>query len=323
LRIINTVLSLTVPQLKDSSGNAIAECVQFVDGSSWGSVRLADVKIAGEAASNLSVQVIGDPAYSIPSACSGSSGTTEDTVTAFGANGILGVGTFIQDCGQACTVQGHAIYFSCPTSTTCADTAMALASQVSNPVAFFATDNNGISIQLSSVSGTAAAVSGSLIFGIGTQGNNGIGSAKVFTLASDGSLTTDFNGSTLTESFIDSGSNAYYFPDSNITVCAKTTSAPGFYCPSSTLGLSGAIVGGNSATVSFSIANASSLFTTNTTVAAASTLGAPSTSVAANGSTFTGSNTFDWGLPFYFGRTVFTAIEGQNTSAGAGPYFAF
>jgi hypothetical protein len=32
---------------------------------------------------------------------------------------------------------------------------------------------------------------------------------------------------------------------------------------------------------------------------------------------------FDWGLPFYFGRTVFTAIESQNTPAGPGPYFAF
>ena len=32
---------------------------------------------------------------------------------------------------------------------------------------------------------------------------------------------------------------------------------------------------------------------------------------------------FDWGLPFYFGRSVYTAIENQNTSAGMGPYFAF
>ncbi|HZU45234.1 MAG TPA: DUF3443 family protein, partial [Terriglobales bacterium] len=42
----------------------------------------------------------------------------------------------------------------------------------------------------------------------------------------------------------------------------------------------------------------------------------------------TGSNpgpppTFDWGLSFFFGRTVFTAIEGQNTPAGPGPYFAY
>jgi hypothetical protein len=32
---------------------------------------------------------------------------------------------------------------------------------------------------------------------------------------------------------------------------------------------------------------------------------------------------FAWGLPFFFGRTVFTAIDGQTTPGGVGPYFAF
>jgi len=32
---------------------------------------------------------------------------------------------------------------------------------------------------------------------------------------------------------------------------------------------------------------------------------------------------FDWGLPFYFGRSVFTAIEGKATPGGPGPFFAF
>jgi Protein of unknown function (DUF3443) len=33
---------------------------------------------------------------------------------------------------------------------------------------------------------------------------------------------------------------------------------------------------------------------------------------------------FAWGrLSFFFGRTISTAIEGQTTPAGAGPYFAF
>lgn len=29
---------------------------------------------------------------------------------------------------------------------------------------------------------------------------------------------------------------------------------------------------------------------------------------------------FDWGLPFFYGRNVFTAIEGQSTPGGTGPY---
>jgi hypothetical protein len=36
-----------------------------------------------------------------------------------------------------------------------------------------------------------------------------------------------------------------------------------------------------------------------------------------------GSTTFDWGLPFYFGHTVYTAIQGAVTAVGTGPYVAF
>jgi hypothetical protein len=78
-----------------------------------------------------------------------------------------------------------------------------------------------------------------------------------------------------------------------------------------------------SSSINFSVANADSLFSTNSTIAAAVSLAAPSGSVSTDGSTFDGTDTFDWGLPLYFGRNVYTAIENQNTSAGMGPYFAF
>jgi len=32
---------------------------------------------------------------------------------------------------------------------------------------------------------------------------------------------------------------------------------------------------------------------------------------------------FDFGLPFFFGRTVWTAIGGANTPLGPGPFWAF
>jgi hypothetical protein len=325
LRIINTALTLSLPLQKNSAGSVIAECVHFVDGSSWGPLRLADIKISGEVASNQAVQIIGDSAYpTIPDACIGS-GTAENTVAAFGANGILGVGPFIQDCGSACVTAGGATYYTCTSSTACTDSGMPLAMQVTNPVTAFATDNNGVIIQLPVLTSTAATVSGSLIFGIGTQGNNSVGSAKVIMLDSVGALTTAYKTQTLDQSFIDSGSNAYYFPDGSIALCAQGTHAPGFFCPAQTLNLSATITGTNnvSSSVNFTVANADSLFSTNSTVAAAVTLAAPSNSVSADGSTFDGTKTFDWGLPFYFGRSVYTAIESKNTSAGMGPYFAF
>ena len=35
------------------------------------------------------------------------------------------------------------------------------------------------------------------------------------------------------------------------------------------------------------------------------------------------TDTFDWGLPFFYGRSVYTAIQGAVTSVGTGPYVAF
>lgn len=325
LRILASVLSVTLPQQVDNSGNAVLECTQFVDGYSWGSIRKADIQIAGESASGAAIQVIGDPAFpTVPSDCS-SVGSAENTVQTFGANGILGVGPFISDCGSGCSTVPNPIYYTCLLSGTCSNAAMAIEQQVSNPVAFFATDNNGVIVQLPAVGESgAASVSGSLIFGIGTQGNNGLGSATVVTVSSaDGSLTTQYKGSALTESFIDSGSNAYYFPDASLNVCQPNTIAPGFFCPGATVSLSATIQGANGASVpvSFDIADANTLFGTNAIIAAASNLGSPSVSDAANG--FDGTDSFDWGLPFYFGRTVFTAIETRNTAGGEGPYFAF
>ena len=41
------------------------------------------------------------------------------------------------------------------------------------------------------------------------------------------------------------------------------------------------------------------------------------------GANAVGPDFFDWGLPFYFGRTVYTAIENAATAVGTGPYVAF
>ena len=192
-------------------------------------------------------------------------------------------------------------------------TVAGLAQQVQNPVWMFSSDNNGVIIELPAVpAGGAPSVSGSMIFGIGTQSNNNLGGATVFALNANADITTVYNGKSYNTSFIDTGSNGYFFLDQTTTglpLCASPNS--GFYCPTATQNLAASVQGSNGAskTVSFSIANADSLFTTPNF--ALPELGGPNT------------NTFDWGLPFFYGRNVFTAIELQNTPAGPGPYWAY
>jgi hypothetical protein len=100
LRVLASVLTLSLPVASATDGNSLVECTQFVDGYSWGPVATADLEVAGEKASSLPVQVIGSSSFTnVPTDCS-STGTAEDTVASFGANGILGIGVFEQDCGQ-------------------------------------------------------------------------------------------------------------------------------------------------------------------------------------------------------------------------------
>jgi hypothetical protein len=316
LRILSSVLSASLsaalPQVNEnSSGQPLAECEVFEDGYTWGSIKTADLQISGESVSGLELQIIGDLNYpDVPSDCA-NTGSSEDTLDTLYANGVLGIGPFAQDCGTFCTTGTQtANYYVCPSSTSCSDSTVSLAQQVMNPVVLFPTDNNGTIIELPSVPATGAAtLSGSLVFGIGTEGNNGLGSAKVLTLDDEANLTTDFQGQSLTNSFFDTGSNGLFFNDSSITQCTDPDDV-GFYCPGSTLSFSATNVGlnGVDSDVNFSIANSDDLSGT-----AFDDLGGPNTF----------PSSFDWGLPFFFGRNVYTAIDGQNTSGGAGPYNAY
>lgn len=325
LRILASAIpSLSLPQLS-SGGNGYYNCVNFVDGSYlWGPVSQADIELAGEKASSASLQLIEDSAFATPEACS-DGGTNEDTLEALGANGILGVGSYPQDCGSVCTSDTSPdIYFTCTTSGDCASATISVAQQVENPIIGFTTDNNGVIIELQSLSSDAASASGNMIFGIGTQSNNALGSASVYTLNDEGFFTTTFNSQTSSVSFLDSGSNGYFFVDSSITPCPDNgpDAAPGWYCPTSTLSLSAQNEGANSTqgTVNFSVDDAVNDF--NTGDSALPNLAGTNSSDLCAPETPCG---FDWGLPFFFGRNVFVSIEGQSVPSGApaAPWWAY
>ncbi len=321
LRILGSVLTinLDVPTL---GGKAIAECTQFADGSSFGPLAVVDLTLptSGKTVSNLAVQVIGATNYpTVPADCPG---IQENSVESFGANGILGVGPFIQDCGSACAGAGFpsGFYYTCATPATCQAAAVALAQQVSNPVNFFSSDDNGVIVEFPAVSGSGAStLSGALVFGINTQSNNTFGSASVATASSDlAYVQATYNGTVFDNGALDSGSNAVYFTDNSITAC---TTAAGLYCPNATLNLSATLKGTNNTMLSapFAVANAETELTNNPNAAVIPNLGGQ---IPSSGSGTT-SIQFDLGLPFFYGRNVFTGMEGHTAGGYTGPFYGF
>jgi hypothetical protein len=321
LRILASVLTLALQDETLVGGNTLVECTQFADGFSWGPVALTDMTIAGETAHSLPVQVIGDPRFTtIPAACS-STGPAENTVKDFGANGILGIGPFELDCGDCDISAASGFYYACAAAATpCTATVVPDAMQVPNPIPHFAVDNNGSIVDLPTVAATGAVtLSGSLIFGIDTQSNNQSGTQTVLNVNGQAELPMTFNGKSLPDSFIDSGSNAIFFADSNIPACTAT-GLTDFYCPATTDALTVSIQGTNGVMANnlpFNVANAQTLFSTaptdtfNVLPQLAGTLPAGF------------ATSFDYGLAFFYGKRVAVAINGNRTTVGTGPYIAF
>jgi Protein of unknown function (DUF3443) len=321
LRVLSSAMSLALPLQTASVGGNLVECVNFVDGYIWGPVVLSDVQIGQKTASSLPVHVIGDTRFpNVPSGCADAGATEEDTVVDFGANGILGIGPFLQDCGAGCAnnvITGT--YYGCTSTTaaSCQPTSVAVTNQVQSVVAKFAADNNGVIISLPAESGTNfQSATGTMTFGINTQSNNQISGLTAMTLDGNAELSAQFNGTTYDQSFIDSGSNGNFFTDSSLPSCTQQ-GITDFFCPANTTNLSVILQGSNGvmSTQAFTVANAFTFFSS----APANYAVFPQLAGQYPGNT----PTFDFGLPFFYGRNVAYLLEGESSSAGTGPLVAF
>jgi hypothetical protein len=316
-RIVGSVLgsgltAAQLPQAGDGNGNLLDECVQYAAGYSWGTVKTADLIIGSETAVTVPIQVIGD-ADAPPAPASCVTGPDENTVPALGANAILGIGIFLTDCGSACELSAiPGTYYGCASTTGCQPVTLPVAQQLQNPVSLFAADNNGVVLSLPSVAASNASVNGTLFFGIGTQPDNVLGNARIYTVDSNyGTLNTLYRGNLLGSSFLDTGSDGYYFTDAAIPTCSDR---PEFYCPASTMMLNATIQGtnGTMADIAFAAGNADVDLGTN--AAALPNLAGPTASNA--------TDVFDWGLPFFYGRNVYVAFE-SGAAGVAGPWIGF
>jgi hypothetical protein len=331
LRLVRSVLTaggVTLTPSTDAQGQTIEECAAFSGGQTWGPVAAADVTLAGEVAAKVPVQLLDDTNSSAPppntSVCV-TSGSVHNAVPELGANGILGVGVFAHDCGDACVSATPALenYYGCTAAGVCAAENIALAGQVTNPVFLFAADNNGIIVDLPKLQNANgdATVQGQIIFGLATQTDNTLPATGLTVLGTDagGDFTATYNGSaTVLPALIDSGTDGYDFADPNIPVCTaippNSAQWTGYYCPTSGLQALFAVntgVGAYNATntVQFAVADPNSFITT---AAAFINLGGGQASTR-----------FTWGMPFFYGRKIYIGIEKKTSGTLTGPYYAY
>ncbi|NNM51947.1 MAG: DUF3443 family protein [Pseudomonadales bacterium] len=322
-------LSLSLPAVTDR-GSTLYECSLFADGYSWGSINKADIQLGGELARNVPVQIIGAGTNLTPSSCPQSApvNVPENDLASLGANGILGVGVFSQDCGSSCT---PAPYYDCNSSgcQTMAVIPTSITSQLQNPVSMLPRDNNGILIDLPSLNDTGAAtVNGQMLLGINTQSDNTLPSSatklalvSIFSLLNPtpaGQLNeAQINNQTYPTSYFDSGTSVWEVGN-QLPACPNGSAGAGFACPTpSPQNLQATLFDANNQTamISFNLESATTLFSNYPANTAFDNLAA----------TAPDNQTLVMGLPFFYGKGVATLIQSQPLpSTGlTGPLVAY
>jgi hypothetical protein len=270
-------------------------------------------------------------------------GAVLSSADTLGSNGILGIGSVKLDCGQICLTgdysRSHVQYYSCPSDVAnvlgCKPAAVPSNFQVFNPVAALPLKyNNGVVLVLPQVTGLGAfKVHGELIFGINSETNNRLpDNANRINLGVDWqnnsssylNVTTTYKNTVIANSYLDTGTNALFFTDTDIANCPnsnvdKNEPKPTWFCPKDPLHLSAVMSDGdnpqrNRTPVNFDIGSAEALFTTSNT-AFALLGGTPVPRIP-------GELSFSWGLPFFFGRRTYLSIW-QQTGAENGPWYSF
>ena len=309
LRIFASPLTLSLPS------SHIGECMYFGGGTDWGSVQTMDVIMGKEPAVLVPIQVI-DPTFAGQYTSAGQPASNicgvalvDSSPSQVGFNGILGVGVFPFDGG---------FHYNCA-PLPCTAVAVSPSQRVQNPVGLLPVDNNGVIVALPSVPASGSpSLTGSLILGIGTASNNQPSGVTVLPTDSSGRIVTQFHPSpgvsTQESGIFDSGSSAIFFSDSSLSIPLCPGSLSFLYCPSSPLNFSAVnteLSGSPSSLVSFQLANPMSLLSSGN--AAISNMGGPAFS----------TGLFDWGLPFFFGRTVYVGFSGKASVLGTGPFWAY
>ena len=327
LRLFASVVKIATTPVSTAAGGRLTECMSYTGlASDWGPIALVDVKLGGEPSIQVPVQLIDSTYATPPPLCTAAQTTPDLSPEQAGFNGILGVSMLVEDCGIACTTNAQVgIYYSCSGDGSCVGTTSAV--QLQNPVALLPTDNNGVVFRLNSVPATGIPnADGQMILGIGTRPNNSP-TAGIVTLAANtrGEISSTYPGGGIDvplRARFDSGSPEMVLPAGTVPICLPNTRASGYLCPSDVVNATATMYGNAktaSTAVTFNIANAAAVLESKAVASSglASALSITSYSSAVD-SPFT---VIDWGLPFFFGRSIYFGFEDRTSTLGKGPYY--
>jgi hypothetical protein len=355
LRVLaSKVKSLNLPPLEISASPVVNayECFPFVIGGLWGANAKAVVGLGRQLTGPVAVQLIeDDPAAALQPTedCKAAADyKILDSAGALGSNGIIGVGSTNLDCGSVCLDGSYAAnrtfvqYYGCQqgaaNAAACSTTAPVAANlQVSNPISALSNPayNNGVVLAMPAVTDPgAASASGELIFGVDSIAGSNVlsnntvpsGARKVLLSVDTANIDAYLNITTqltlgglvqtFTSSYLDTGTNGLFFNDSSPAPIARCAGSS-WYCPKSVMTLNAVLSDGgstvlNPVSVAFQVGNAEALFSTSNTAFGDSAGAAP-----------TGSTSFAWGMPFFYGKRVYMSIWDITSSSGAGPWYAW
>jgi hypothetical protein len=167
-----------------------------------------------------------------------------------------------------------------------------------------------------------------LILGIGTEPNNAP-PAGVTAIGTDdeANFVSIFQGQALTVSFLDTGSWDLSFPPpTSVNIPQCSTEGLTMYCPTSPVSLTTEITGANGGAaminLGFTVMNGATAWDESGSLLAFNDIADPGSGLSAFNSFL--NSVFDFGLPIFYGKTIYFGMDGMTTtqSLGQGPYDA-
>lgn len=313
LRILDSALTgLNLPNVRSTSSNTpLYECAYFINNFTFGAIVSGNITLGNLSTTTpTSFQLIDTTGNNGP--CNTSGSFNSGSQQALGANGIIGIGNLTDDSSGANYYTSQSPTSSWQLTATPSTNSSGL---VVNPVLQFSSpNNNGTLMTMLPVSQSACSAYGTLSMGLGSNNLSGltmIGTDQYGQINATVPTPGLYPGTTLTGSFVDSGSNEIFVDLTLKQSNFGNNSSPNYlYQPSNPTPISFTLSNPNNSAQSFQ----SSFTVTDPTSAFNNNFNAiPGYAGPEN------AKALDLGFPYFYGHSIAYLIAGQTASSYTGP----